>query len=267
MTATEAVDKTLCGVLALNPCGFFVLWGRYPQAAKNRKANYRTNHRLEPKPHPLSRYPQPAPPKGRAVPTFIDPTPPSPPPGTPNPPSTADILRTAGHMGIGSAAGRAFAASLLAAAALARTKGAELSARMRAEAHEIQGVYTRTGELGTEHWASEAGRAFRKQLERHRDSIRDRAQIAENTAADIAAAAEELAAELTAKAQGITAAAAALDNLLGSLADTAADILDPGKLEDLVARHTGSAQHELDALMHVSLPEGLNALVNRQTGH
>ena len=201
------------------------------------------------------------------MPTFIDPTPPSPPPGTPNPPSTADILRTAGHMGIGSAAGRAFAASLLAAAAFARAKGAELSARMRAEAHEIQGVYTRTGELGTEHWASEAGRAFRKQLERHRDSIRDRAQIAENTAADIAAAAEELAAELTAKAQGITAAAAALDNLLGSLADTAADILDPGKLEDLVARHAGSAQHELDALMHVSLPEGLNALVNRQTGH
>lgn len=137
------------------------------------------------------------------MPTFIDPTPPSPPPGTPNPPSTADILRTAGHMGIGSAAGRAFAASLLAAAALARAKGAELSARMRAEAHEIQGVYTRTGELGTEHWASEAGRAFRKQLERHRDSIRDRAQVAENTAADIAAASEELAAELTAKARAL----------------------------------------------------------------
>ena len=115
---------------------------------------------------------------------------------------------------------------------------------MRAEAHEIQGVYARTGELGTEHWASEAGRAFRRQLEKHRDSIRDRAQIAENAAADIA-----------------------LDSLLGSLADTAADILDPGKLEDLVARHAGSAQHELDSLMHVSLPEGLNALVTRQTGY
>ena len=170
-------------------------------------------------------------------------------------------------MGIGSAAGRAFAASLLAAAALARTKGAELSARMRAEAHEIQGVYARTGELGTEHWASEAGRAFRRQLERHRDSIRDRAQIAENAAADIAAAAEELAAELTAKAQAVTAAAGALDSLLGSLTDTAAAILDPGKLEDLVARHAGSAQHELDSLMHVTLPEGLNALVTRQTGY
>ena len=138
---------------------------------------------------------------------------------------------------------------------------------MRAEAHEIQGVYARTGELGTEHWASEAGRAFRRQLERHRDSIRDRAQIAENAAADIAAAAEELAAELTAKAQAVTAAAGALDSLLGSLTDTAADILDPGKLEDLVARHAGSAQHELDSLMHVSLPEGLNALVTRQTGY
>ena len=66
------------------------------------------------------------------MPTFVDSTPPSAPPGTPNPPSTADILRAAGHLGIGSAAGRAFAASLLAAAALARTKGAELSARMRA---------------------------------------------------------------------------------------------------------------------------------------
>ena len=185
------------------------------------------------------------------MPTFVDSTPPSAPPGTPNPPSTADILRAAGHLGIGSAAGRAFAASLLAAAALARTKGAELSARMRAEAHEIQGVYARTGELGTEHWASEAGRAFRRQLEKHRDSIRDRAQIAENAAVDIAAAAEELAAELTAKAQAVTAA----------------DVLDPGKLEDLVARHAGSAQHELDSLMHVSLPEGLNALVTRQTGY
>ena len=201
------------------------------------------------------------------MPSFVDSTPPSAPPGTPNPPSTADILHAAGHLGIGSAAGRAFAASLLAAAALARTKGAELSARMRAEAHEIQGVYARTGELGTEHWASEAGRAFRRQLEKHRDSIRDRAQIAENAAVDIAAAAEELAAELTAKAQAVTAAAGALDSLLGSLADTAADILDSGKLEDLVARHAGPAQHELDSLMHVSLPEGLNALVTRQTGY
>jgi len=77
----------------------------------------------------------------------------------------------------------------------------------------------------------------------------------------------KLAAELTAKAQAVTAAAGALDSLLGSLADTAADILDPGKLEDLVARHAGSAQHELDSLMHVSLPEGLNALVTRQTGY
>ena len=65
----------------------------------------------------------------------------------------------------------------------------------------------------------------------------------------------------------ITAAAGALDSLLGSLTDTAADILDPGKLEDLVARHAGSAQHELDSLMHVTLPEGLNALGTRQTGY
>lgn len=47
-----------------------------------------------------------------------------------------DILRAAGHMGIGTAAGHALATQLMAAAALARTKGAELSHRMRTEAQE-----------------------------------------------------------------------------------------------------------------------------------
>ena len=49
-----------------------------------------------------------------------------------------DILRAAGHMGIGTAAGHALAEQLMAAAALARAKGAELSHRMRTEAQEIR---------------------------------------------------------------------------------------------------------------------------------
>ena len=49
-----------------------------------------------------------------------------------------DILRAAGHMGIGTAAGHTLATQLMAAAALARAKGAELSHRMRTEAQEIR---------------------------------------------------------------------------------------------------------------------------------
>ena len=81
-----------------------------------------------------------------------------------------DILRAAGHMGIGTAAGHALAEQLMAAAALARAKGAELAHRMRTEAQEI---HTRTpnapNELNGDRWASEAGRAYRRQLEEHRE--------------------------------------------------------------------------------------------------
>ena len=42
----------------------------------------------------------------------------------------------------------------------------------------------------------------------------------------IAAAGEELANDLTAKAQEIQAAASVVDNLLGKLADSAADLLE-----------------------------------------
>ena len=58
-----------------------------------------------------------------------------------------DILRAAGHMGIGTAAGHALAEQLMAAATLARAKGAELSHRMRTEAQEIRTAHQRANEL------------------------------------------------------------------------------------------------------------------------
>ena len=84
-----------------------------------------------------------------------------------------DILRAAGHMGIGTAAGHALAEQLMAAATLARAKGAELSHRMRTEAQEIRTAHQRANELNGDHWASEAGRAYRRQLEEHREKIRN----------------------------------------------------------------------------------------------
>ena len=122
-------------------------------------------------------------------------------------------------MGIGTAAGHALAEQLMAAATLARAKGAELAHRMRTEAQEIRTAHQRANELNGDRWASEAGRAYRRQLEEHREKIRNQAEQAEGTAAMIAAAGEELANDLTAKAQVIKAAASAVDNLLGKLAD------------------------------------------------
>ena len=63
----------------------------------------------------------------------------------------------------------------------------------------------------------------------------------------IAAAGEELANDLTAKAQEIQAAASVVDNLLGKLADSAADLQ--------------KAQSTLNSLMHVNLPDGLSSLI------
>ena len=117
-----------------------------------------------------------------------------------------DILRAAGHMGIGTAAGHALAEQLMAAATLARAKGAELAHRMRTEAQEIRTAHQRANELNGDRWASEAGRAYRRQLEEHREKIRNQAEQAEGTAAMIAAAGEELANDLTGKAQAIMAA-------------------------------------------------------------
>ena len=125
-------------------------------------------------------------------------------------------------MGIGTAAGHALAEQLMAAAALARAKGAELSHRMRTEAQEIRTAHQRANELNGDRWASEAGRAYRRQLEEHREKIRNQAEQAEGTAAMIAAAGEELANDLITKAQAIEAAASAVDNLLGKIADGAA---------------------------------------------
>lgn len=165
-------------------------------------------------------------------------------------------------MGIGTAAGHALASQLMAAATLARTKGAELSHRMRTEAQEIRTAHQRANELNGDHWASEAGRAYRRQLQEHRDKIRHQAEQAEGAAAMIAAAGEELANDLTAKAQAIQAAASVVDGLLGKLADGAADVLeklDPG---EIIARSgVQKAQSTLDSLMHVNLPDGLSSLI------
>ena len=153
-----------------------------------------------------------------------------------------DILRAAGHMGIGTAAGHAFAEQLMAAATLARAKGAELSHRMRTEAQEIRTAHQRANELNGDHWTSEAGRAYRRQLEEHREKIRHQAEQA--------------------KAQAIKAAASAVDNLLGKLADGAADVLEKLNPGEIIARSgVQKAQSALDSLMHVNLPDGLSSLI------
>ena len=173
-----------------------------------------------------------------------------------------DILRAAGHMGIGTAAGHALAEQLMAAAALARAKGAELSHRMRTEAQEIRIAHQHANELNGNHWVSEAGRAYRRQLQEHREKVRNQAEQAEGAAAMIAAAGEELANDLTAKAQEIQAAASAVDNLLGKIADGAADALEKLNPGEIIARSgVQKAQSTLDSLMHVNLPDGLSSLI------
>ena len=192
--------------------------------------------------------------------TIVD-TAPSPAPQLPRIEPT-DILRAAGHMGIGTAAGYALAKQLMVAAALARAKGAELAHRMRTEAQEIHTAHQRANELNGDRWASEAGRAYRRQLEEHREKVRNQAEQAEDTAAMIAAAGEELANDLTAKAQAIKASASAVDNLLGKLADGAADALEKLNPGEIIARSgVQKAQSTLDSLMHVNLPDGLSSLI------
>ena len=192
--------------------------------------------------------------------TIVD-TAPSPAPQLPRIEPT-DILRAAGHMGIGTAAGYALAKQLMAAAALARAKGAELAHRMRTEAQEIHTAHQRANELNGDRWASEAGRAYRRQLEEHREKVRNQAEQAEGTAAMIAAAGEELANDLTTKAQAIKASASAVDNLLGKLADGAADALEKLNPGEIIARSgVQKAQSTLDSLMHVNLPDGLRSLI------
>ena len=192
--------------------------------------------------------------------TIVD-TAPSPAPQLPRIEPT-DILRAAGHMGIGTAAGYALAKQLMVAAALARAKGAELAHRMRTEAQEIHTAHQRANELNGDRWASEAGRAYRRQLEEHREKVRNQAEQAEGTAAMIAAAGEELANDLTAKAQAIKASASAVDNLLGKLADGAADALEKLNPGEIIARSgVQKSQSTLDSLMHVNLPDGLSSLI------
>ena len=135
--------------------------------------------------------------------TSIETSPLPQPSGTPRAPSPGEVLRAAGHLGVGSAARHALAASLATAAVLARSKAVELAERMRAEARAIHDVHVHTGQLNTEHWISESGRAFRKQLERHRDSIHTRAAQADSIALEIIAAGEELASQLSLQSQAI----------------------------------------------------------------
>ena len=143
--------------------------------------------------------------------TLVDTTPP-PVPQLPRIEPT-DILRAAGHMGIGTAAGHAFAEQLMAAATLARAKGAELSHRMRTEAQEIRTAHQRANDL-------------------------------------------------TSKAQAIKGAASAVDNLLGKLANGAADALEKLNPGEIIARSgVQKAQSALDSLMHVNLPDGLSSLI------
>ncbi len=195
--------------------------------------------------------------------TSIETSPLPQPSGTPRAPSPGEVLRAAGHLGVGSAAGHALAASLATAAVLARSKAVELAERMRAEARAIHDVHVHTGQLNTEHWISESGRAFRKQLERHRDSIHTRAAQADSIALEIIAAGEELASQLSLQSQAIRSAATTVDTLLGSLTNAAADAIeaiDPG---DIIARSgIMRTQYTLDSLIHVNLPEGLNALLH-----
>ena len=131
-------------------------------------------------------------------------------------------------MGIGTAAGHALAEQLMAAAALARAKGAELAHRMRTEAQEIRTAHQRANELNGDRWASEAGRAYRRQLEEHREKIRNQAE----------------------------------HNRLGKLADGAADALEKLNPGEIIARSgVQKAQSTLDSLMHVNLPDGLSSLI------
>ena len=59
------------------------------------------------------------------------------PPGA-HPPTSADILRAAGDMGIGTSAATSFAASLQGLAGQARSKGQELAASLEQHAASIQ---------------------------------------------------------------------------------------------------------------------------------
>ena len=171
-------------------------------------------------------------------------------------------------MGISTVAGHALASHLMTAATLARTKGAELSHRMRTEAQEIRTAHQRANELNGDHWASEAGRAYRGHPQEPREKTRNQAEQAEDAAAMIAAAGEELANDLTAKAQAIQAAASAVDNLLGKLADSAADALEKLNPGEIIARSgVQKAQSTLDSLMHVNLPDGLSSLIRTHEPH
>lgn len=88
------------------------------------------------------------------------------PPGA-HPPTSADILRAAGDMGIGTSAATSFAASLQGLAGQARSKGQELAANLEQHAASIQTMLHKAHGMRAEHWKSSAGRAYRNALEQH----------------------------------------------------------------------------------------------------
>ena len=92
------------------------------------------------------------------------------PPGA-HPPTSADILRAAGDMGIGTSAATSFAASLQGLAGQARSKGQELAANLEQHAASIQTMLHKAHGMRAEHWKSSAGRAYRNALEQHEKSL------------------------------------------------------------------------------------------------
>ena len=124
------------------------------------------------------------------------------PPGA-HPPTSADILRAAGDMGIGTSAATSFAASLQGLAGQARSKGQELAASLEQHAASIQTMLHKAHGMRAEHWKSSAGRAYRNALDQHEKSLTEPHQQVQHAAEDARRAGEEVAAALESQANTI----------------------------------------------------------------
>ena len=113
------------------------------------------------------------------------------PPGA-HPPTSADILRAAGDMGIGTSAATSFASSLQGLAGQARSKGQELAASLEQHAASIQTMLHKAHGMRAEHWKSSAGRAYRNALDQHEKSLTETHQQVQHAAEDAAALAKKL---------------------------------------------------------------------------
>ena len=180
------------------------------------------------------------------------------PPGA-HPPTSADILRAAGDMGIGTSAATSFAASLQGLAGQARSKGQELAASLEQHAASIQTMLHKAHGMRAEHWKSSAGRAYRNALDQHEKSLAETHQQVQHAAEDARRAGEEVAAALESQAHTLLGAAAGLDGMLKGLLNTTADALDNLNPADII-KSSGAlnAQHALDQLLNYSqVPTGL----------